>query len=509
MKERSGQILGIAAAAIAGGALAYGLPLSLFEMGVTTTGLSEILPALAPPLGDTARTLIIGASALLCGLLAAVIVLSVKGGAAEDKHEGTSMSLLFSRLTSFARALRPGQSADKQERETAPLLRRSDSHPDAPARQPLFARRELGDEMLPPVHGPANDSGWDDQKPVKAASRAQNEGSVAARRIARIRGEGLPPAEEVVPVAPVFVAAPSPASGDVPLSEAASVAKGIGADASDAPSDAVGEVQPFPHQPLAMKPSEEAEAEADIAMPRAPEPLPWHLIEEEMSRIMSGDSVASSPIIAEDVASYDDDDGGDDEEEASQTVFAQHSPFTVPPVAATLLPSAIAEQAEGAETTVVEAAALQDMVSVSTNDAYHQHEPLSAPEQAQSLPHVAPAPAPGRPAMAATSYDSRREEALPAISHLVDRLEQGLARRHARRMEQQASSKADTGAVTDEQEGELNAFPTNSMNDQDARLPVFPAPAIVAVAGLSGAGPDGDDLQRALAALRATTARAS
>ena len=52
------------------------------------------------------------------------------------------MSFIFSKLA----FLRRGNSADP-----GVSIRRSDAHPDAPARRPVFASTELGPEALPPV----------------------------------------------------------------------------------------------------------------------------------------------------------------------------------------------------------------------------------------------------------------------------------------------------------------------------------------------------------------------
>ena len=68
------------------------------------------------------------------------------------------------------------------------MLRRSDAHPDAPARSPLFASRDLGHEALPPVMmdraedgSPISESMWPDQE------------------LGNAEGPDLPPALEPMP----------------------------------------------------------------------------------------------------------------------------------------------------------------------------------------------------------------------------------------------------------------------------------------------------------------------
>ncbi|MCB2014111.1 MAG: hypothetical protein R3E11_04525 [Sphingobium sp.] len=65
------------------------------------------------------------------------------------------MSFIFSKLAFFRR----GNSADP-----GVSIRRSDAHPDAPARRPVFASTELGPDALPPVDAALEAS--DDAQPM-------------------------------------------------------------------------------------------------------------------------------------------------------------------------------------------------------------------------------------------------------------------------------------------------------------------------------------------------------
>jgi len=70
------------------------------------------------------------------------------------------------------------------------------------------------------------------------------------------------------------------------------------------------EAEPEAESPVApirpdawRQPEDEEEEQADIAPPRAPEPLPWNLIEQEMSRILNGGRPhAESPAADEEEA---------------------------------------------------------------------------------------------------------------------------------------------------------------------------------------------------------------
>ncbi|WEJ99926.1 MAG: hypothetical protein P0Y59_24030 [Candidatus Sphingomonas phytovorans] len=129
-------------AAVIGGviALAFALiPTGLLEDLVIDSGLAAVIPAAAPPLGVTAR---------------AVLILAAGGGTALIAWFG-----LFLLLGDRAIVVQKSGEADDGK---APVLRRADAHPDAPARRPLSANRELGTPFLEvraqrPVHTRADE----------------------------------------------------------------------------------------------------------------------------------------------------------------------------------------------------------------------------------------------------------------------------------------------------------------------------------------------------------------
>ncbi|MEO9599576.1 hypothetical protein [Parasphingorhabdus sp.] len=162
------------AMAVAGGIAAAlviaTLPHVYLENAVGATGLSEIIPAAAPPLGNTARGLI----ALAAGLVSASAIymfLNHKpkflGGGSDmgfaihnditadsidsDREEkrGFTMpklNLSAKSLTKFLKKPKksPGQVTELQD---LPDVRSVDRHPDAPARQPIFASSDLGEPL--------------------------------------------------------------------------------------------------------------------------------------------------------------------------------------------------------------------------------------------------------------------------------------------------------------------------------------------------------------------------
>lgn len=121
-------------------------PVGLIEMIVASSGLSEIWPAAAPPLGMKARLLM----ALFGAVMAMGLVVAIRrdhpdAAKAYEKGHGKraqgarKMGFALSKLTALARGR-----AVAPARQGAPALRRADAHPDAPARTPIFASRDFG-----------------------------------------------------------------------------------------------------------------------------------------------------------------------------------------------------------------------------------------------------------------------------------------------------------------------------------------------------------------------------
>lgn len=132
------------------------VPVPLLEMVVASTGLSEVVPSAAPPLGLNARAMLAG----FAGMLGIGLSLALQSRSATEvsttelsedeedagepaKGEG-KMGFALSKLTSFTRSRgRKAPALGLEAIEPMPVLRRADSHPDAPARRPIFASRDF------------------------------------------------------------------------------------------------------------------------------------------------------------------------------------------------------------------------------------------------------------------------------------------------------------------------------------------------------------------------------
>ncbi|MBD3730835.1 MAG: hypothetical protein IE933_14140, partial [Sphingomonadales bacterium] len=100
------------------------LPAALLEKLVTVTGIASLVPAAAPPLGITARLAI---------ALAGVVVGVVSG-------------LLVARKVIAAQAAHAAPSRTIRAKAATP--KRNDRHDDSPAKRPIFAHEELGEDGL-------------------------------------------------------------------------------------------------------------------------------------------------------------------------------------------------------------------------------------------------------------------------------------------------------------------------------------------------------------------------
>lgn len=143
------------------------LPHVYLESIVGATGLSEIVPAAAPPLGNTARGLI----AVVAGMISASALYLFlnhttklhEGGSdmglairrnlsseSNNQEDGGKSRLAVPKLNLSARSLTKFLRKPKKARgqvtelKDLPDTRPSDRHPDAPARQPIFASSDLG-----------------------------------------------------------------------------------------------------------------------------------------------------------------------------------------------------------------------------------------------------------------------------------------------------------------------------------------------------------------------------
>ena len=152
------QRLNLPVAPLAGGVIGFVtaalfalMPTGMLEDLVVDSGIAAVLSAAEPPLGFTARF---------------IMIFLVGGGVGM-----VAWFALFLLLGSRSIVVQHG--VDGAEDEPMPRLRRADAHPDAPARRPLSAARDLGTPFLEvhaerPVHIDAGDDEVVEIVPVEA-----------------------------------------------------------------------------------------------------------------------------------------------------------------------------------------------------------------------------------------------------------------------------------------------------------------------------------------------------
>lgn len=137
-------LTGLLVATGAGLAL-WSLPVGFVETVVASSGISEALPAAAPPLGMKARLVLAGFGALMAlGLFTAGVgqrgvprLTHDTSGRDENAPGADIMGFALSKLSWLSR------NRGESSRTRGPALRRADAHPDNPARAPIFASRDF------------------------------------------------------------------------------------------------------------------------------------------------------------------------------------------------------------------------------------------------------------------------------------------------------------------------------------------------------------------------------
>jgi hypothetical protein len=141
-------------AAIVTAVIAMLVPVGLWETITGSTGISEILPATAAPLGDTARALIAFLSGLLAFALTAVLMMrNDKPKKSADTHTDNIAAPADAKPSLFDRAkLQINDMIEKRrnrvvvtELSDLPKLRAGDAHPDAPPRRPISAHTDFAE----------------------------------------------------------------------------------------------------------------------------------------------------------------------------------------------------------------------------------------------------------------------------------------------------------------------------------------------------------------------------
>ena len=160
------------------------LPVGLLELVVSSTGVSELVPATAPPLGETARLLVAG----FAGTMTAGAAMAIGHADATDRGE-EKMGFALSKLTAMARGGR-----ERPALQGVPTLRRADAHPDAPARRPIFASEDFGasDIFARPVPAPEREPEPEPAAVPPAMTKAPVEAKVAAAPAQTLAAADIP-----------------------------------------------------------------------------------------------------------------------------------------------------------------------------------------------------------------------------------------------------------------------------------------------------------------------------
>ncbi len=205
------------------------IPVAIFETITGATGISELVPATAAPLGDTARAIIAFLFAASTFAVIAAMLLrrprAEKPAAAprgqDPQQAGTSLfAEIRARISAFVESRRVGPVIT--ELSDLPKLRAGDAHPDAPPRRPISAQRDLADVPM----GAQADTGREpDGLPITPAMPA-----MAVEALADAQPDVLPVAAPTIapaiaPELPTAIAdAVEPPVIDAAIAQAASVA---------------------------------------------------------------------------------------------------------------------------------------------------------------------------------------------------------------------------------------------------------------------------------------------
>ncbi len=148
--------MAMAGAAVAAIATMF-IPVVMLESFTGSTGISELVPATAAPLGDTARAII----AFAVGALTLAVLGSLLTRQANAPRAMEPASSFKDRLGWIAWPKMPWtkDEDDITDLSDLPKLRNGDAHPDAPPRRPLSAHQdlpvlELDKVVTPLVEGP-------------------------------------------------------------------------------------------------------------------------------------------------------------------------------------------------------------------------------------------------------------------------------------------------------------------------------------------------------------------
>lgn len=293
MKRRHANAILIALGALGGGAAAYGLPVALLERAASTSGLSEMLPMAAPPLGDTARHLFVAIAALVAAALVAAVL--PWGGRKAVPEEDARV---------------PEALTDGRDRAAPAAAAEADAEPGAKAdAEPASGAAE---DAAQPVTGQDDDNPQDDNHGVGADSEPGGDGddrmTFALPKLGLFgRGGGHRTSAAFAGAEPGFADWPgkavpllrrSDAHPDAPARAPLIASRDLDAEALPAVRRDEEEPRPgiAPGRALTDEvPMPMVRDVTGLSMPHAPEPLPWETIQMEMNRLLANDRGDAAP----------------------------------------------------------------------------------------------------------------------------------------------------------------------------------------------------------------------
>jgi hypothetical protein len=172
------------------------VPVGLIESVTGATGISEIIPATAAPLGDTARAVIAFLAGAFTLIAALAIMLRQNNASSMDKaySDPVKKADALTGIKARAAAIKlpriglpkiglPKMPWTKNEDDILdladlPRLRSFDAHPDAPARKPLSASSDLRATMVQPTLSNAEAKFWGDPVEAPVADSATIEAAI-------------------------------------------------------------------------------------------------------------------------------------------------------------------------------------------------------------------------------------------------------------------------------------------------------------------------------------------
>jgi hypothetical protein len=210
------------------------VPVGLIESITGATGISEMIPATAAPLGDTARAIIAFSAGAFTLIAALAVMLRQSNPPSMDKayKDPVEKADALTGIRARTAAIKlpkialpkiglPKMPWTKNENDILdladlPRLRTFDAHPDAPARKPLSASSDLSEPMAMPALSSAEAKFWGDpvETPVAEAAAVEQvfEPKPQYEAVVQAEPEVVVPEEAIYEMpAPPVDAEPAPA----------------------------------------------------------------------------------------------------------------------------------------------------------------------------------------------------------------------------------------------------------------------------------------------------------